>query len=260
MARARAAALQALEIDPDLPEAHAALAVVKQVFEWDFAAAEREYLRSIELMPNDAWPYRHYARMLLALGRLEEAAEVYRMSQEVDPHSIDSTPFGLPELYVMEGKESEALADLERALELEPHYYVPHLNLGNHYCRRGDTDLALPYLQRAVELSPDDPIVSANLAYCLARSGNPSEARKLLGEIEAFLEDAYVDPVVLALVHVGLGENERAIEWMEKGYAARALNLLEVGADSRFDPLRSDPRFSDLLQRIGLPTLPRKAG
>ncbi len=260
MARARSAALQALEIDPDLPEAHAALAIVKQVFEWDFAGAEKEYLRSIELMPNDAWPHRMYGRLLLALGRLEEATEAYRMGQEVDPHSVDSTPFGLGVLYAMEGRETKAMAELERSLELEPHYYVPHLDLGNHYCRRNDTGRAIPYLRQAVKLAPDDPIVAANLAYCLARSGNPSEARRLLGEIEAFLEDAYVDPVALSLVHIGLGENDRAIEWMEKAYAARAVNILEIGSDSRFDPLRSDPRFTDLLQRIGLPALPRKAG
>jgi tetratricopeptide (TPR) repeat protein len=110
----------------------------------------------------------------------------------------------------------------------------------------------IAWVKRAVELSPDDPILLSELGYCYAISGKADEAREILSQLEKWSRDAYVDPAALALVHLGLGEREKALEYLDKAYEQRSLMLRDVGVDARYDTLRSDERFQDLLHRMGL--------
>jgi tetratricopeptide (TPR) repeat protein len=221
-------------------------------FDWDWSGAEAGFRRALDLSPSLTWPYEAYALGLAERGRVEEAISWYEQARELDPLAVDSNTPDLGELYALKGEDEKALAEWNRSLELEPDYQGPHRGLGRYYCQKGMAKEGLGFLKRAVELSPDDPLIRADLAHCHAVSGQAEEARRLLGEIEAESRRHYVDPAALALIHLGLGERENALAYLEAAYEAGSLMLPEIGVDSRYDTLESEKRFQDLLHRIGL--------
>jgi tetratricopeptide (TPR) repeat protein len=185
---------------------------------------------------------------------LEEAIALFQTARELDPLAVTQHTTGLAQLYAIQGRDAEAIAEWEKDLELEPNYYAPHQGLGNFYCQRGESEKGAAYLERAIELSPEDPIVAGDLGYCYAISGRADDARKLLREIQALSRTQYVDFTSLAIVHLGLGQYDETLRWLEEAYDAGALLLGGIGLDPRYDRLRSDPRFQSLLRRIGLGT------
>jgi DNA-binding winged helix-turn-helix (wHTH) protein len=247
MRLARAAARKAVEVDDELAEAHASLALVKGYQEGDAEGAEREYRRAIELDPSYATAHHWYSDFLAMLGRNEEALAEAARAAELDPLSpIISTTVGERLFFA---RDYEGAAErLRRTLELDPDFIQARFILGLVYVRQGRRAAAVAELRRARQLAGGgDARVAAALVQAYALTGRKSEARRLLEELAA--AGAEVAPSDMALVHASLGERERAYEWLSKARdkartSPEAANMLK--ADPRLDPLRADPRFRDI--------------
>lgn len=246
MQRARAAAQKAVEVDDELAEAHASLALVKAYQEHDTEGAEREYRRAIELNPSYATAHHWYSDFLATLGRTDEALAEASRAAELDPLSpIISTTVG-ERLFFARDYE-RAAERLRRTLELDPDFIQARFFLGLVYVRQGRRAAAVAELRRARQLAGGDARVAAALVQAYALTGRKSEARRLLEELAAAGAD--VAPSDMALVHASLGEREQAYEWLTKARdRARtnpeAANMLK--ADPRLDALRADPKFRDI--------------
>ncbi len=249
--RAKAAALKAVEIGDTLGEAHTSLAWINFVFDWDWAGAEREYRRAFELNPSYATAHQWYAHYLMWMGRLEEAKAEMKRAQELDPLSlVINTELAYPFYYA--GQYDQAIQQGRRALELDPNFYRAHWLLGLVYEQKGMFGEAIAELQRAASLSGRTPIIFAALGHAYAVAGKRGEAQKVLDELREVSKRRYVPSYHVAQIYVGLGEKQQALAWLEKAYQERSW-VPPLRFDPSFDGLRSDPRFADLLRRIGLP-------
>ena len=249
MIRAREAALRAIELDESLAEAHTALGMIKSMHEWDFAGGEIEFKRAMALNPGDVRAHVLYARVLEGQGRLDEAIAEAEIAQQLDPLSV-SVAVNLAGLHGRAGEYERAAEQFERAFELDPDSAAAHRSRGWLECERGNFAVGLAELRRARSISTSDPVIVAELGYCLVQAGNETEARNLLREIDEQQREE-IAPMTPALVHVGLGEYDEAFEWLERAYDARATLLPSVLSDPRYAQVRSDPRFADLLRRMG---------
>ncbi len=233
--------------------AHTALADIHFFLEWNWAAAEAEYQRAIALDPNYVWGRQRYAGALASQGRFDEALEQVQKAREIDPLVLASTGgVDLGMLRMWQGDNVGAVEAWKGALDLKPTHFSSLLNLGGYYCGSGRADEGLALLERARELYPETPRVLAEHAACHAEAGNEVESRRLLGELEEWFLRDYVDPVNPAIVHLALGEDDRVFAWLERAYDRRASSMTDIGSDPRFERLYSDPRFRDLLERVGL--------
>jgi eukaryotic-like serine/threonine-protein kinase len=248
--KAKAAALKALELDDSLAEAHTSLATIL-VNEWDWGGAAKEFNRSIELNPGYATARHWYALYLTALGRLDEAIREGQRAQELDPLSvIINRDLGL--IYYYARKPDRAIEQYCKSLELDPNFALTHQALGRAYLLKGMREDALAALRLAAALSSDSVAMCAALAHALAETGSVVEARKILADLIERSRRSYVSPTNIAVVYAGLGENDQAMEWLEKALAEHNAGLMMLKVHPVFDPLRSDPRYQDLLRRIGL--------
>ncbi len=253
MAKSRAFARKALELDERLPEAHVALAITQYLGDWDWEGAEQSLLRALELNPGYARAHFLYAVELAYLGRIDEAMAHAERTAELSPREVrfpKETDLG--RLYELAGRPNEAMLAWQAVLELDPANTHAHRHMGNSHCQKRDYEMGIELLERARNLAPRDAIVAADLAYCYAVSGSREQALEIVRALEAFSEQTYVSPMTIALVRLGLGENEVALDWLERAYEVRALRTPSIGLDPRFEPLRSHPRFQDLLRRVGL--------
>ena len=253
MPKARAAAAKALEIDEILAEAHASLGYVKASYEWKWDEAEREFRRAMELRPGYATAHHWYAGFLRAAGRLEQAKAEIERAQALDPLSpVIGTDAGTI-LRAMR-RHDDAIRQYRKVIAFEPNFHTAHLNLGVDYAAKGLYSQAIETFEHVRRLSGAMPNNVAWLGYCYARSGRKNKARDALVELDALARQRYVAPSLVALVYIGFGDKERAFEWLEKGCAQRDSMLSgSLAVEPVFDPLRKDPRFRSLLQRIGLP-------
>jgi DNA-binding winged helix-turn-helix (wHTH) protein/Flp pilus assembly protein TadD len=250
--RARAAVRRALEIDPDLAEAYASTGFVDYVYDWDWAASERHFRQAIELKPNYPTARHWFGESLSAAGRFEESVAELRQALALDPLSLAiSTDLGATFYLARDGGRAEE--ELRGALEVDPAFVRAHLVLGAVLEQEGDYAGAVASLRKAAELSGGDPVILSSLAHACARAGRQREARALLKELRQLGERRYVPPCNLALIHVGLGETRQAYRWIERAFEVRDINLVWLGVNPRFDPLRPDPEFGELLRRVGLP-------
>jgi tetratricopeptide (TPR) repeat protein len=255
MAKARPLARKAMELGPDLAEPHATVGLIRAYADWDWDGAEAAFLRAIELNPAFAWAHNQYAHLLAEAGRFEEALAHYETASELDPVIFDSG--GTDQGRVLEwlGRIDDAVSFWDDQIELSPGHYAPYLRKGDHYCRNGSYEQAIPLLERAAELNRLDPWVVGVRAYCHAISGNREAALELRGQLEQVDAAGYVTPMAFALIEVGLGDLDRAFHFLERAYALRAMRLLVIEFDPRFDPIRGDPRYERLMRRLG-PGLP----
>jgi TolB-like protein/class 3 adenylate cyclase/Tfp pilus assembly protein PilF len=250
--KARSNALKALELDDTLAEAHNSMALVQAFGEWDWATGEENFKRALELDPSYWWPHYGYGLLLSITGRHDQGLMQRKRAIAIEPlHS--PTIVALGEMYARKGDYEKATAQWEMAQEIDPVYPRLHQSLGPSFCREGMPERTIDSLERAVDLSPDDPLIVADLGYCYATSGREDEARVLLAQLEAQSERGYVSPMGFALIHVGLEELDETFEWLEKAYETRAFLLPFIGLDLTYEPLRSDPRFADLLRRMNIP-------
>jgi len=248
--KAKVAAKKALELDDTLAEAHASLAYILHVYDLDFDGSTREFQWAIELNPNYATAHHWYAiEILVSLGRFDEAIREVKRGLELDPLSLTING-ALGRTYYFARRYNEAIEQLRRTSDLDPSFYYAHWNLGSALAAKGAMGAAIGEYQKAQALN-DDPRVLALLGRAYAFSGNKIEADKILDQLKELSKERYVSAYSFALVYVGFGNKEEALRWLEKSYQDRAGNdLVYVKVEPQLDPLRGDPRFDALVQKV----------
>ena len=248
--KAKAAATKALELDGTLSEAHNSLAFCFDAFDWDLESAGKEFQRAIELNPGYATAHHWYSWHLSLLGRYDEAIEEMRKAKSLDPLSLIINA-DLAELLSIAHFYDESIIQSRKTIEMDPNFALAHNQLAQAYLQDHMNAEAIAELQKAVELSASCPTCIANLARAYAASGRTSESEKLLSDLKKHSNGGYSDAAEVSMVYAALGDKDQAMHWLEIGYEQRFNPgvLLRPG----FDPLRSDPRFQDLVHRIGFP-------
>jgi len=250
--KAKAAARRALEIDDTLAEAHTAMAAVLADYDWNLPDSNREFERAIELNPNYANAHHWYAREnLTIMGQFDRALAEMRRAQELDPLSlIINANYG--KAYFNARRYDEAIQQLLKTVEIDPSFFVAHHYLGSAYAMKGAFSEALAEYQKAHQLNEYDPHVVALTARLYAVTGRRDEALRTLAQLKEIAKQRYVADYSLALVYAGLGEKDQAFALLEKSYRDHTVDMLTLYYDPLIDNLRSDPRFTDLLRRVGL--------
>lgn len=248
--RIRAALTMALERDDELAEAHASLGHLKTLHEWDWAGAEREFRLAIKLNPNYATAHHWYASSLRARGLLDRALEELKLAQEFDPLSaMIDTAIGANAYYAR--RYDEAISHLRGTLELHPNFYVASAHLGLCYLQQGLYEDAIREFRRIAGVT-NDPEAFGILGYSFGASGRVSDAREVLRELAALAATRHVDPFHAGLIHAGLGEKDQAFEQFGKAFVNRSPLMSMIKVLPVLDGLRADPRFSELLLKVGL--------
>jgi TolB-like protein/DNA-binding winged helix-turn-helix (wHTH) protein/Flp pilus assembly protein TadD len=247
--QARAAATRALALDDTLGEAHTSLAFSLDLYAWDWAAADKEYQRAIELNPGYATAHHWYGWHLLVMGRTSEGIFEMRRAESLDPLSLIISA-DLAEALCIAHLYDESVQQSKRTLDMDPDFAVAHYQLGQALAQKHLYDEAIAEFQRAIELSGHSGTFESNLAYVYALSGRKVEAENIMKDLKARLDKNPSTDANIALVYVGLGDHDQAMIWLDKAYEGRfnPSILLRPG----FDPLRSDARFEDLRHRLGL--------
>ncbi|HLJ42562.1 MAG TPA: protein kinase [Candidatus Acidoferrales bacterium] len=252
--KGKAAAMAALQIDPGLGEAHTPLAAALWLHDWQWKEAQTEFRRSLELNPAYPTANHWHAEYVMTMGHQLEAIAKMKNSQELDPLSlIINVAIGWA--FYMARRYDEAIEQLLRTVELDPNYPVTHWILGLLYRKTGRYELAIAAGEKGVNLSGGSPLMRAALAHTYGESGKAKEALQVLDDLTELAKRKYVAPHFFAGIHIGLGENERAIEYLEKSWEDHSHWLIYLHLDPSMDALRSNPGFQDLLRRVGLPAL-----
>ena len=250
--QARQLAKKALELDDTLAEAHTALGRVAEV-EWEWAEAEREYRRAIDLNPSYPMARIWYAMQLYAMERFEEASAEARRAQQLDPVSPHVNSWA-GAAHFFAGQVDEAMASLRTAQELDPGNREASLVLARNYVTQGMYQQAITELEKARISNAGQPEVLGALAHAYGRAGQRDEALKLLGELkQTTAKEGDVPSFQVAWAYVGLGDKNQAFAWLERAYEQRKIRMQWLKVDPLLAPLRSDPRFTDLVRRVGLP-------
>lgn len=251
MPHAKELAMTALRIDDNLAEAHASLAGLRKAYDWDWAGAEHEYRRALELNSNYAAARRWYADYLSALGRSQEAIAEIQRALQLDPLSLVINMALGWNLYMAREYDRAAEQSL-RTLDMEPGFEPAQLTLGLAYQQMGDFKAAINAFEKAREGSGDNPATVAALGCAHAVGGKKREAAKALAKLERRSERAYVAPYWPAIICAGLGDTSRALEWLQRAHQERDVWLVWLKVEPRLDSLRPEPRFQKLLERVGL--------
>jgi eukaryotic-like serine/threonine-protein kinase len=248
--KGRAAATKALEIDDNLAEAHTSLAQVRYYYEWDWAGAESEFKRAIALNPNYATAHQWYALALAAMGRMDEAIREIKRTQELDPLSLIANVNAGWILYHAR-RYDESIEQHRKSLDMDPNFARAYWAISEPYEQVGRYQEAIAALLKARQLD-DTPIMLAFLGHIYAREGKRGDALKTIGELKQSSTHMFVDPYFIAEIYAALGEADKAFAELNKAYEQRSSWLLWLKVEPKLDSLRSDPRFANLLQRIGL--------
>ena len=248
MSRAEAAASKALEIDADLAAAHVSIGAVESLYRWNWVAGESAFRRAIEL--DSAYPLAHfwYAAFTLApLGRLDEAYSEGKRAAELDPVTpvVNVAP---AVILFLQRQYDRAIEELQKTLELDPNYFWTHYCLGTAYLQKGDYGKAIAALDRGNL----PPLRDGHLGYAYAVSGQPEKAEQLIEELQTGSQPEHLAPYHLAMIYFGLGEKDKAFEWLDKACEQRSTQLLWIKTLPELDSVRSDPRFQDILRRMNL--------
>ena len=249
--QAQAAAIKALELDETLAEPHATLAFIHTWYDWDWASAEREAKRAIELNPN--WSFGHiaYAQMLSVTGRSQEAIAEGARAVELDPLSLIINALNGYHLHLAR-RDDEAIARLKKTLELDSNFWIAHQFLGMAYIEKKMYPEAISEFSQAVKLSGGNSEPQALNGYASVLSGDAAKGRAVLKELKSLESQRYVPPSNIALLSYVLGEKDEAFRWLEKAYQDRDIRLCRIKVDSKWDSMRSEPRFIEILKRLGL--------
>ena len=248
--KAKAAAKKALKLDDTLAEAHTTLAIALLLYDFDFAQAIREFQHAIELNPNYATAHQQYGNIgLIDLGRFDDAIAEGNRAAELDPLSlVINADVGANYYYAR--RYDEAIAQLRKTLEMDPGYYYAYITLGEALEMKGAGDTAIAEYQKARALN-DDPSVLGLLAHAYAASGTKTGALKILDQLKALSKQRYVAAYSFTLVYLGLGDKEEALHWLEQSYQDRAGGDIEgIRVDPFLDSLRGDPRFEALEEKV----------
>ena len=252
--KGKAAAKAALQLDPDLAEAHTPLAALLWLDDWEWDKAQTEFKRSLELSPTYATANHWYAEYAMTMGRHQEAMVRMKEGQDLDPLSlIISVAVGWA-LYFAR-RYDDAIEQLRRTVDLDPNYPVTYWILGLLLRKTGCYEMAITEGEKGVQLSGGSPLMRAALAHTLGAAGRAKEALQILDDLTKLSKQKYVAPYFFAGIHIGLRENERAIEYLQKCYEEHSHWLIYLHLDPSMDDLRDNPGFQDLLRRVGLPKL-----
>jgi TolB-like protein/DNA-binding winged helix-turn-helix (wHTH) protein/Flp pilus assembly protein TadD len=253
LARAKAAAQKAIELDNNLADPHASLAFIAETHEWDWAAAQQEYKRAVQLNPGDARVHNWYAGYLMYVGRLDDGISEAKLARDLDPLSLPINN-ALAGRLLAAGRYDDALQQVQKTLELDPNFAPAHQTLGWAYLRSGKREASIQEFQKALQLSgTDDPDLMLDLGFAYATTGNRREAERILAKLKSLQERGLVPSGSIAILYGALGDSNEAFAWLQKAYEERDPQLTYVKVGRRFEPLRHDPRFQALVHRIGLP-------
>jgi eukaryotic-like serine/threonine-protein kinase len=250
--KAKAAVAKALELDDALAAAHAAQAYIKIYYDWDWAAGEQEFRRALSLDPNDADSHQMYSRFLASMGRIDEALAEIKRARELDPmSSVIKANIGV--VYYFGRRYDQAFDELNGLLEKEPNFRVAHWGLGLVYEQKKMFPQAIAEFEKAGGLEKGGPNTVSSLGHAYGVTGNKRSAQKALNELKNSGKAGILAPYALAVVYAGLGEKDQAFDSLEKAERERITLLVYLKMDPRFENLHSDPRFQDLIRRMGFP-------
>lgn len=249
--RAKTEALKALQADDALAEAHESLATVKFLYDWDFPAAEKEFKRAIVLNPNSIGAHAGYSDFLVAMGRPDEAIAEKVRNRQIDPLSL-SAVMGIGWTQYLAGRYDLAIENASRVLAVNPNSHLAHLCLGLSLVQKRQFSAAILELQKARNLSNDEVWIDF-VAYAKAQAGDKRGAQKILADFRKLPRETYFSPWGFAMMYAGLSDKDQAFIWLEKCYEVRDHDLAFSKVWPVFDTLRSDPRYKDLMHRVGLP-------
>ncbi len=248
----REAALRAVELDPTLSGAHAALADAKYEFDWDWKGAEEGFLTAIALNPNDAEAHQRYSNLLSASSRFEESLREIRLARRLDPlNVVINMDVGMASYFA--GDDAEAVTRLKEAVDLDPASPLTRIFLGFSQLRAGHSDEAISEFTRAMKLAEGQPDPLAAWGYACARVERRAEAEDALHKLEAMSKERFVSPLAFVLLEVGLGHRQKALDWLEKAADEREGRLVFLRVFSPWVPLRSEPRFQAIVRRLKIP-------
>jgi DNA-binding winged helix-turn-helix (wHTH) protein/TolB-like protein/tetratricopeptide (TPR) repeat protein len=252
MPKAKAAGLKAISIDSSLGEAHTSLASAILFYDWDFQSAEREFQLAIESNPRSAMAHLGYGICLMVKREFDAAVSEIEKAREVDPLSLlINTTLGFP--YFYSGRYDEAIDQYKRVLELDQNFALAQGALGDAYAEKGMYDEALDAYKKRLSLSKQNPTVLASIGYVNALAGQKSEALKIAKDLEGFSKQYYVSPDNIAKLYVGLGDHDRALQWLEKAIADRSNRVVFFKIQPSLSRLRADARFEEMTKRLNLP-------
>ena len=250
MPKAKAAAVEALKLDDSLAEAHTSLGMVMYEYDFDWAGSEREFRRAIELNPNYAFAHDQYGYLLLWQGRFDESLAEMTRASELDPLSARITmDVGVALGY--QAKYAPAKEQFRKALELDPSFFFAQWSLGWTDLEMDKFNEAIPELEKARAMD-SPPFVAGFLGYAYAKSGDRAKAEAMIAELNQMSSHRFVSPFCSAVIYIGLGDKQRALEGLEKVFEVRSQWLTILKVDKIFDPLRSEPRFIALLKKVHL--------
>jgi tetratricopeptide (TPR) repeat protein len=249
--KAKAAAEKAIQIDDSLAEAHAVLGFTIFWYDWDWAAAEKEFKRALELNPNSADAHWGYAHLLSNYGRHPEALAEIKRARELDPLSlIINASEGL---YLIDaGRPDDGLASLQKTMEIEPNFWFAHMFASYAYSDKGMYDQAVAEAKRARELNPGSSQPPSLMAYALAKSGRQAEARAILDEMIRPADGHFVPPFHIALIYNGLGDREQTLAWLDRGLSERDPKMTFLKVDRKWSSLNDDQHFQEIVKKVGL--------
>ena len=249
--QSKAAAKRALEIDTNLAEAHIAMGWVRFLYDWDWSAAESELKKAVELAPNNSDAHRAYAHLFSNLGRHDEAVAEGKRARELDPLSLITNALEGQFLFYA-GRDGEAIARFNKTLEIEPNFWIAHNGLGRVYIRQGRYAEAIAVLTKARELSGGSTEPVTQLGYALAKSGSREQAQATLAELKSMAAENFVPAYSFAMIYNGLGEREEALNYLEKSFQEREVQISFVKIDTRWNDFRAEPRFIEVMKRMKL--------
>ena len=253
--KARSAAVRALDIDPTLGEAETSLAFIKSVYDWEWDAGEEHYRRAIQLNPGYATAFHWYAIDYCALrGRMREAHELIAVARELDPLSSIIRE-GTGYIYLLTREYEYSLQEYRDLIEFDQYFYKAYTGIGRLNCQMGRYEEAIEWLEKGRSISGDVPNILGALGQTYALAGNVDRARAFIDELNALARHRHVQATCYALIHLGLGNKECALQWLEKGCGWRDISLMSLGVHPAYDNLRSEPGFNALLEKIGLQDL-----
>jgi tetratricopeptide (TPR) repeat protein len=251
MPKAKAAIEKALALDDSSAEAHTSLAYIRLVNDWDWAGAEREFKRALELDPDCVNAHHWYSHELMALGRVAESHHESEVALGLDPTDVVINEH-MAWHHLMSREYDRAITQAAKAIQLDPNFVQAHRVLGLAYLYTNRHKEASEEFEKGVALSHGDPVSRAYLARCYATSHREPEARKILASLEEDSVERYISSAEIVPIYLALGDHDSAIRWMSKAFDERAGSLIYLNVDRAFDPLRNDPRFLADVKRANL--------
>jgi TolB-like protein/Tfp pilus assembly protein PilF len=246
--KAREAANKALQLDDSLGEAHNSVALIKMYFDWDYDGAEAEFKRAITLNPG-SYIRMWYGFYLGLMARFDESLRELQRARELDPLSApNNNAIGI--VYLWSRQTDRAIEKFQEVLDLYPNYVIAHTFLAEAYAQKGDLSSAVLTIEK-IQPEAMDPQALSIMGYIYARSGDRDRAQKILNEFAERSSHEYVPALNFAQIHAGLGDQEQALAWLDKAYDERAIWIPFLKVDLKFDSLRSEPRFKELLRKVG---------